>query len=120
MAQGPASIRAIAQQAKVSHSAVSQTVSQMARAGLVELQPGTDARERIVALTPQARAMLPVLQHQWAATNAAADQLDQELSAPLSRILVEALQALERESFNTRLEKAAAKQKPPRKGKARE
>ncbi|QSQ21683.1 winged helix-turn-helix transcriptional regulator [Pyxidicoccus parkwayensis] len=121
MAQGPVSIRAIAQQAKVSHSAVSQTVSQMVNAGLVELQPGADARERIVALTPRARTMLPALERQWAATNAAAEQLDKELSAPLSRVLAEALQALEREPFDARLEKAAAKLKPPpRKGKSRE
>ncbi|QDE84897.1 MarR family winged helix-turn-helix transcriptional regulator [Myxococcus xanthus] len=112
MAQGPVSIRAIAQQADVSHSAVSQTVSQMVNAGLVELQPGADARERIVALTPRARTMLPALERQWAATNAAADQLDKELSAPLSRILVEALQALERESFDTRLEPDSARTPP--------
>lgn len=118
VAMGPVSIRAISRQAQVSHSAVSQTVSQMVNDGLVELQPGSDARERIVVLTPKARAMLPALERQWAATNAAADQLDEELSAPLSRVLVEALQALEKEPFDARLEKAASKPKPARKSRS--
>ncbi|NMO21014.1 MarR family transcriptional regulator [Pyxidicoccus fallax] len=114
MAQGPVSLRVISREARISHSAVSQTVSQMVNDGLVELQPGSDGRERIVTLTPRARAMLPALERQWSATNAAAERLDAELSAPLSGILREALEALEREPFDTRIEKAAAELPKPR------
>ncbi|WP_371871428.1 hypothetical protein [Phytohabitans rumicis] len=46
------SIRALAGAVGVTHSAASQTVAQMAKAGYVTLEPGTDARQRIVHLTP--------------------------------------------------------------------
>lgn len=112
VALGPVSIRAIAQRAGVTHSAASQTVSQMVKEGLAELHPGTDGRERIVALTPRAQAMLPALEGHWRAVNAAADRLDRDLSAPLSGVLVEAIAALERRPFGTRIEDAAAGTRP--------
>jgi len=107
-ALGPVSIRAISRQAGISHSAASQTVSQMARAGLVVLAPGQDGRERIVALTPRAQAMLPAVTRQWWAVNAAAAGLDAELSAPLSALLVETIAALQRRPFGDRIDQAAA------------
>lgn len=100
---GPASIRTISLRAGITHSAVSQTVSQMAKCGLVALRAGGDARERIVRLTPAAKAMVPALKRQWAATSAAAQALDEELSMPLSRLLREAIEALEKRSFSARL-----------------
>ncbi|HEX6832691.1 MAG TPA: helix-turn-helix domain-containing protein [Rudaea sp.] len=113
---GPASIRTISLQAGITHSAVSQTVSQMAKHGLVTLRAGGDARERIVRLTPDAKAMIPALKKQWAATSAAAQALDEELSMPLTQLLREAIDALEKRSFADRL--AAAKPlkvaKPPK------
>ncbi len=107
MKLGPTSIKAVASEIGVSHSAVSQTVSQMTRDALVTLQSGADARERIVILTSKAEAMVPALQRQWAATNAAADQLDAELSAPLSEVLIEAIAALSRRPFGDRIKAAA-------------
>ncbi|WP_242108868.1 MarR family transcriptional regulator [Luteimonas aquatica] len=104
---GPASIRGIALHAGITHSATSQTVSQMAKQGLVQLRPGGDARERIVALTADAEALIPRLRRHWAATNAAADALDRELSAPLSALLREAIDALERHPFGDRIASAA-------------
>ncbi|WP_165185354.1 MarR family winged helix-turn-helix transcriptional regulator [Caulobacter soli] len=106
-ALGPVSIRVISRQAGISHSAASQTVSQMVREGLVALSPGIDGRERIVALTPRAQAMLPAVTRQWRAVNAAAAGLDAELSAPLSGLLVEAIAALERKTFGDRIADAA-------------
>jgi len=106
---GPASIRAIAQHAGLTHSAVSQTVAQMARQGLVRKRPGSDAREQIIALTPAARAMLPALQRHWTKTNAAAHALDDELTMPLSDLLVEAIAALDRSSFARRIENKPAR-----------
>lgn len=108
------SIRAISQRAGITHSAVSQTVSQMAKRGLVTLEPGSDARERLVALTPAARAMIPVLERHWAATEAAAQSLDDELSAPLSTVLREAIAALERRSFADRIAQAVGTPSPSR------
>jgi DNA-binding MarR family transcriptional regulator len=105
---GSASIRTISQRAGITHSAVSQTVSQMSRDGLIEMQVGNDARERIVALSPAAIAMLPALETQWAITNAAAQALDDELSMPLSQLLREAIDALERQPFKARMSQAKA------------
>ena len=110
--EGPASIRAISLRAGITHSAVSQTVSQMEKQGLVAFRPGDDARERIVSLTPAAEAMLPALERQWAATNAAARGLEEELSASLSTVLREALAALERRPFAERIEEAMHRRKP--------
>lgn len=103
MSLGPASIKALALKIGISHSAVSQTVAQMVKDDLVELKPGADARERIVALTPKAQAMVPALQRQWAAVNAAADALDAELSAPLSGVIREAIAALNQRPFGQRI-----------------
>ncbi|MGO4701255.1 MarR family winged helix-turn-helix transcriptional regulator [Dyella sp. 2RAB6] len=108
LAQGPASIRAISLRAGISHSAVSQTVAQMVRAGLVAQEPGGDARERIVALTPAGEAIVPALRRQWEATEAAARTLDQELPMPLTALLREAIDALERRPFRERLQRAAS------------
>jgi DNA-binding MarR family transcriptional regulator len=103
---GPSSIRTIAIRAGITHSAASQTVSQMAKQGLVRLEAGEDARERIVALTAAARRMLPALERCWAATRLAAQALEDELSAPLSTVLREAIDALGKRSFTDRLDAA--------------
>lgn len=110
---GPASIRQLSQEIGITHSAVSQTVSQMATDGWVELRPGKDARERIVEPTPALADVVPALERQWAATNAAAARLDAELSAPLSRIAAEAIDALTRQPFRDRIAEAG-RQTPPR------
>jgi DNA-binding MarR family transcriptional regulator len=115
MRENNLSIRALSRVIGISHSAVSQTVSQMQREGLVELKPGADARERIVALSPKAEAKIPALQRQWAATNAAADQLDAELSAPLSKIASEAIEALTETTFGERIRRASESLGAPKK-----
>jgi DNA-binding MarR family transcriptional regulator len=115
LAHGPASIRAISQRAGISHSAVSQTVAQMARHGLVALRPGGDARERIVALTPAGESIVPALRRQWEATEAAARTLDDELTMPLTALLREAIEALERRPFRERLQRARSSKSPRRK-----
>jgi DNA-binding MarR family transcriptional regulator len=100
---GPIPVRSLAERATVSHSAASQTVSQMAKAGLVSLKPGADARERIVALTPAAIAILPDLQACWAATEAAARTLDSDLGQSLPDVLVRLLDALDKRPFLDRI-----------------
>lgn len=107
LALGPASIRAISLQAGITHSAVSQTVAQMVKDRLVKLHAGEDARERIAALTPLARRMLPALERQWDATGSASYELESELSAPLSAVIGEALDALARRPFSERIAHAA-------------
>lgn len=107
IAEGPATIRALSHRTGVTHSAASQTVSQMAERGLVVLSPGQDARERIVALTPAARALLPRLEEFWTATEAAARTLDRDIGQSLPDVLTQALDALERRSFADRIADAS-------------
>lgn len=102
-AAGPSAIRELAAAIGVTHSAASQTVAQLVRQGLVVLTPGVDARERIVSLTAKAERLLPTLNAEWAATSAAARELDSELSFPLSELLDEALLALSRRSMRQRI-----------------
>lgn len=102
-AAGPSSIRDLAGAVGVTHSAASQTVAQMVRRGLVTLSPGTDARQRIVRLTPQATALLPVIDAEFAATAAAATELEAELSVPLSVVVEEVFAALRRRSMRHRI-----------------
>lgn len=102
-AAGNCSIRDIATATGVTHSAASQTVARMAAAGLVTTEPGADARTRIVALTRRAHDLLPTLEAEYAATTAAATELESELSAPLSQILDEAFEALRRRPMRQRI-----------------
>jgi DNA-binding MarR family transcriptional regulator len=105
---GPASLRALSARTGVTHSAVSQTVSQMAARNWVSLVPGQDARERIVALTPFALERLPVLERCWAATAAASSTLDADIGQPLAEVLARALAALDRRPFSDRLAAASS------------
>lgn len=103
---GPSSVRAIADHIGMTHSAVSQTVAQMVRAGLVEQRSGQDARQRIVSPAPALTAMLPRLRTLWAATNRAAAEWEGQLSCPLSPLILEAIRTLESEPFRHRIRKA--------------
>jgi DNA-binding MarR family transcriptional regulator len=102
-ADGPSSIRDLARAIGVTHSAASQTVAQMAKDALVVLEPGADARQRIVRLSPRAERLLPVLDAEWAATAAAAAEFDAELPYPLSQLINEAIAALRHRSMRERI-----------------
>ena len=104
LARDRPTIRDIAKQAGMTHSAVSQTVSHMAKDGLVALEPGRDRRQRLVRLTDKGASLRRRLEQQWALTGLAARQLDAELSMPLSKILMEAIEAVERAPFSQRIE----------------
>ncbi len=104
VADGPLSIRELAKAVGVTHSAASQTVAQLAKAGFVSLEPGpTDARQRIVHLTDKTRELLPTIEAEWQATTAAMAELDTELSAPLGQILEEIIAAVEQRTFQQRI-----------------
>ena len=100
---GPSSIRAIADHAGMTHSAVSQTVAQMARAGLIELIAGRDARERVATPSATLTEMMPALRRLWNATARAARELDDELACPLSGAALEAIRVLETRPFGDRI-----------------
>ncbi|MEU8004840.1 MarR family winged helix-turn-helix transcriptional regulator [Catellatospora sp. NPDC049111] len=113
LAQGPMPIRDLARTVGVTHSAASQTVAQMNRAGLVDLTPGTDARQRLVSLTTKAHDLLPLITAEWSATTAAMRTLDTELSMPLSDLLTELTTALTRRPFRQRITDAGLPTPPP-------
>lgn len=102
--EGPLSIRDLAGRRGVTHSAMSQTVTAMRQAGLVESAPGPDARTRLVQLTERAREILPFMAAEWRATEATTRALDAELPYPLTRVVADLRAALERRSFADRLQ----------------
>jgi DNA-binding MarR family transcriptional regulator len=107
VALGPLSIRDLAAAVGVTHSAASQTAAQMTRAGLLTLEPGTDARQRIARLTARTRELLPLIEAEWAATDAAAAELEAELPAALTDVLMTTERALVSRSMRTRIADAA-------------
>lgn len=106
----PSTIGQIAQAAKISQPAATQTVALMVKEGLVICEPGPlDSRQRQIRLSPRGRAMLPKLRDCWKATQMAADSLDASLPHPLSQSLDEAIKALAVESFGSRVAQARAR-----------
>jgi DNA-binding MarR family transcriptional regulator len=100
---GPLSIRELAREVDVTHSAMSQTVAAMRESGLIRSSPGADARSRLVELTPAGRALVPTLRAEWYATEAAIADLEAETPYPLSRLIGELREALDRRPFADRL-----------------
>jgi len=102
-ADGPMTIRRLAQECGVTHSAMSQSVSQMLMEGLVESAVGEDARSKIVSLTSRGRKAVPSLKAEWYATEAAIAELEDELPYPPSRMAADLAEAMERQPFSSRV-----------------
>jgi DNA-binding MarR family transcriptional regulator len=101
--RGPLTVKELAEQTDVTHSAMSQTLTAMRTAGLVETTPGADARTRRVALTAAGRELVPFLEAEWRATEDAFAALEAELPYPLTRVVEDMAAALERRSFLDRI-----------------
>jgi len=100
---GSLTILQLAEALDVTHSAMSQTVNALKRAGLVSTSPGADARTRVVALTGRAEALLPLLEAEWRATEAAWADLEAEIPYPLSRVVTDIEAALTRLPLRDRI-----------------
>ncbi|GAA3507657.1 DNA-binding MarR family transcriptional regulator [Streptosporangium album] len=100
---GPLTIRELADSLDRSHSAISQTLTAMRREGLVDSELGTDARTRRITLTDRSRALIPFLEAEWRATEAAVAELDDEIPHALSAVVTELERALERRSMRDRI-----------------
>ena len=100
---GPLSIRELAQRCEVTHSAMSQSVAAMRDAGLVETEPGADARSRLVSLTARGREVAPQLWSEWYATERAVADVFEEVGASLIDVVSAMNTALDRESFAERV-----------------
>jgi DNA-binding MarR family transcriptional regulator len=103
VALGPVPIRDLARAIGVTHSGASQTVAQMRSRGFVTIEPGEDARQRVVHLTRKTRALLPKIEAEWAATASATAELDAELPIPLGDMVPALAAALDRKPFRQRI-----------------
>lgn len=101
---GPMSVKDLAAAREVTHSAMSQTVSAMTKAGFVTVERGADARTRIVSLTESAKGIVPLLMAEWRATEATTRELDAELPRPIIQVVADLQAALGRRSFADRLQ----------------
>ena len=102
-AQGPMTIKELAESLQRTHSATSQKVAAMRAAGLVRTTTGTDARTRKVTLTAKARRIIGKLAAEWRATEAALADLENEIPYPVSRVVADIEAALRRKSFHDRI-----------------
>ncbi len=102
--QGPMTIRRLAESVDVTHSAMSQTVAAMRHEALVRSVAGRgDARTRQVALTRKGRALVPLMEAEWRATEAALAELEEEVPYALSQVVRDLEEALGRRSFHDRI-----------------
>lgn len=100
---GPLTIQQLADSVETTHSAMSQTAAAMRQAGLVEAAADTDGRTRRVQLTYRARELVPLLEAEWAATEAALAELEAELPYPMRQVVGDIQAALARRPFPQRL-----------------
>jgi DNA-binding MarR family transcriptional regulator len=100
---GSLSIRELAREVNVTHSAMSQTVTAMRKDGLIQSAPGADGRSRMVELTAAGRALVEPLRREWFATEEVLAELDAELPYALARLITDLRDALDRRSFIERL-----------------
>ncbi len=101
--RGPLTIQQLADLAELTHSAMSQTVTAMRTAGYVESVAGTDGRTRMVALTERAKAVVPFLEAEWRATEAALLELESEVPYALNQAARDIRAALDARPFAERL-----------------
>ena len=102
-ARGPMTITELARSVQLTHSATSQKVAAMRAAGWVRTTAGSDARSTEVTLTAKARRVTGQLAAEWRATEAAVAELETEIPYPLSRVVTDIEQALQRKSFHDRI-----------------
>jgi DNA-binding MarR family transcriptional regulator len=101
---GPMSIKALAAECEVTHSAMSQTVTAMRTAGLVESVPDPDdGRARLIELTGKAQGIVTLGESEWAATEAVLEELEAETPYAMSQVVRDLEAALDRRGFGERL-----------------
>jgi DNA-binding MarR family transcriptional regulator len=101
--RGPMTITELAESVQRTHSAISQKVAAMRAAGLVRTTAGADARSKKVKLTAKASRIVDRLMAEWRATEAAIAEIEAEIPYPLSRVVTDIQEALQRKSFHDRI-----------------
>ncbi|MBC3192204.1 MarR family transcriptional regulator [Pseudonocardia sp. C8] len=111
---GPLTIRELAESLGQTHSAVSQTLAGMRREGLISSEPGADARTRRITVTEHGRSLVPFLETEWRATEAAVAELDDEVMPTALSVAVTATEAaLQRRSLTQRISERMGDARPP-------
>jgi DNA-binding MarR family transcriptional regulator len=100
---GATTVTEITARTHLTQGAISQTVSRMEVDGLITKERGQDGRKSVLTLTSAGKDLLAVLKPHWDATFEAIEQLEEEISYPLRRVLELAAQALERQGMSERL-----------------
>jgi DNA-binding MarR family transcriptional regulator len=107
-ADGPMTIAELAAAVERTHSAMSQKVAALQRAGLVRTAPGPDGRSKHVLLTRKAKRIVGRLAAEWRATQAAIAEIESEIGYPMDKIVTDVELALERTSFYDRVQRKLA------------
>ena len=108
-ATGPMTITELARSVQRTHSNTSQKVAAMRAAGLVRTAAGADARTKRVTLTAKATRIVGRLAAEWRATEAAVAEIEAEIPYPLSQVVTDIEQALQRKSFHDRIAEKLAR-----------
>jgi DNA-binding MarR family transcriptional regulator len=101
--QEPQNVNSIAAHVGVSQPAISQTLGEMKKVGLIATKSGPDRRNQIIHLTRKGQSLSRTLQPVWNATHRAAAGLDADLSSRLGDIVDQALAALDEKPFKKRI-----------------
>ena len=101
--RGAMTIRRLADELNVTHSAMSQTASALQKEGLLRARRGADGRTRELELTDRGRELVPFLEAEWRSTERALADLESEVPYPLSQVVRDLEQALARRSFHDRI-----------------
>ena len=107
-ASGPMTIAELAASVERTHSAMSQKVAALQRAGLVRTTPGHDGRSKHVLLTRKAKRVVGRLAAEWSATQAVIAEIESEIGYPMDKVVTDVERALERMSFYDRLKRKLA------------
>jgi MarR family transcriptional regulator, organic hydroperoxide resistance regulator len=100
---GPMSVGALAEALGITHVSVSQTRVSLERVGLIRQEPdASDARRRLLSLSPRGKALAARLAPLWAAFEQASLALDAEVGG-LGDALARLEAALERQSLFERI-----------------
>ncbi|UIJ44810.1 MarR family transcriptional regulator [Sphingomonas cannabina] len=105
---GPLGVRQLADALGITHASVSETRQSLERAGLIasEADP-SDARRRVLTLSPSGKALVAQLRPLWAAFDDAARALDAE-AGRVTEALARLEDALARKSLFERIADGAA------------
>ena len=104
----PQSINELVAAAGISQPATTQTVNLMEKKGIIQVTKAEeDGRKKLISLSEQGKQLLIQVKKCWQITALAAEDLECELGGTLSVTLQNAIGALEKKSFDSRIKNAS-------------